>query len=113
MKRILSATAMLTAVALHAQTQNTNSNPPMMVIEMKPGDTHLDITGRTAEGTLGRWLTLDTASLSTRYRHISNFLGATTASNQQYQFALKGSFSLDTGGRFTIHAGLFTGNTFT
>ena len=111
MKRILAATTVLTAFALHSQTQNTN--PPMMVIEMKPGDTHLDVTDRTGEGTLGRWLTLDTASLNTRYRHISNFLGTTTASNQQYQFALKGSFSLDTGGRFAIHAGLFTGNTFT
>jgi hypothetical protein len=61
---------------------------------------------------LGHWLRFDTASISTRYRHIDSFLGATTASNQQYQVVLKGSVVLDSGERFTIHAGLFTGNSF-
>jgi hypothetical protein len=85
----------------------------MMMIEMKPWDTHLDASGRAGERIFGRWLTLDTASLSTRYRHVDNFLGETTASNQQYQLALKGWISFDRDESVTIHAGLFTGNSFT
>ena len=112
MSRLL-VLAFLTAFVLGAQIKDPSADPPMMVIEMKPGDTHLDAAVRSGEGIFGRWLTLDTASFSTRYRHIDNFLGATTASNQQYQVVLKGSVVLDGGGRFTIHAGLFTGNSFT
>ena len=112
MKHLL-ITLLLSVLMVQAQTSTSNSDPPMMVIEMKPGDTHLDMEGRGSEGFFGRWLTLDTASISTRFRHIGNFLGATTASNQQYQVALKGAFSVDEGGRFTLHAGVFTGNIFT
>jgi len=100
-------------IASALRGQSSSANPSMMMIEMKPGDTHLEASGRVREGTFGRWLTLETASVSTRYRHIDNFLGETTASNQQYQLAVKGSISLDNDGRVTVHGGLFTGNSFT
>jgi hypothetical protein len=112
MRRLL-VLAFLAALVLAAQIKDSSAGPPMMVIEMKPGDTHLDAAVQSGEGIFGRWLTLDAASISTRYRHIDNLLGVTTASNQQYQVVLKGSVVLDPGERFTIHAGLFTGNSFT
>ncbi len=85
----------------------------MMMIEMETGDTRMECSTAGAIGDLGRWLAFETISLITRYRHVENFVGATIASNVQYQAALKGTFRFDTGGRFTIHAGLFTGSSFT
>ena len=82
MRRLL-ILVILSALVVDAQIKDLSTDHPMMVIEMKPGDTHLDAAVRSGEGIFGRWLTLDTASFSTRYRHIDNFLGATTASNQQ------------------------------
>lgn len=85
---------------------------PMMVIQMQPGDTHL--TPMTpGEGTLARWLSVDAASVSLRYRHVENFLGATSASNVQHQIAFRGALHLDPEGKFSIHAGLYSGNSFT
>src|ERR1051326_6613097 len=111
---MVSHTLIATALVVSAlRAQSPSANPPIMMIEMRPGDTHLDATGRPGEAIFGRWFNLDTASVSTRYRHIDDFLGETTASNQQFQVALKGKLSLDTGGHVTIHAGVFTGNSFT
>ena len=100
-------------VILYSQTADPGSDSRMMVIEMKPGDTHLDRKPGTGAGRLGCWTRLDAASVSTRYRHVENFLGITTASNQQYQLAIRGSVCLDPHERITVHAGLFTGNNFT
>lgn len=97
-------------VILNSQTTDRGSGSPMMVIEMKPGDTHLDRSEGSVEGC---WMRLDAASVSTRYRHVANFLGATTASKQQYQLAIRGSVCLDPHERIAVHAGLFTGNSFT
>jgi hypothetical protein len=60
---------------LHSQPADAGSSPPMMVIEMKPGDTHLDRAEIPGEGRLGRWIRLDASSVSSRYRHIGNFMG--------------------------------------
>ena len=75
--RLLLVLAFLSALILDVQIKDSSADSPMIVIEMKPVDTHLDVPIR-AGGTFGRWLTLDTASISTRYRHIDNFLGVTT-----------------------------------
>ncbi len=69
-------TILLSVLMVQAQTSSSNSDPPMMVIEMKPGDTHVDIEGRGSEEFFGRWLTLDTASISTRFRHYSDRFNA-------------------------------------
>jgi hypothetical protein len=109
---------LLLPTGLNAQ-QNAPAQPqvdsslPMMIIDMETGDTHMERSTTGSAGELGRWLGLQTMSLSTRYRHIESFRGATTASNAQYQITLRGAFRFDSGGRFTVHAGLFTGNSFT
>ena len=100
-----------------AQSQPTAqadvSGMPMMVIEMKPGDTQLIRSQPPSEGKLSRWLDFDALSISTRYRHVESLLGTTTASNVQHQIAVRGSLRLDAAGRLTIRAGLFSGDTFT
>src|SRR5689334_6876843 len=74
-------------VILNSQTTDQGSGSPMMVIEMKPGDTHLDRTEGTVEGRLGCWMRLDAASVSTRYRHVAIFWAplppATSSTNWQ------------------------------
>jgi hypothetical protein len=93
-------------------TDIERSTLPMMVIEMQPGDTQLVRVQPSREGKLSRWLDLEVASVSTRYRHVESLLSTTTASNVQHQIALKGSVRLDSMGKFTLHAGLFSGDTF-
>lgn len=88
------------------------SSLPMMVIEMQPGDTGLVRVQPSLEGRLSRWLDFELASVSTRFRHVESLMGVTTASNQQHQVAIKGALHLDRAGRLTVHAGLFTGDTF-
>jgi hypothetical protein len=85
----------------------------MMVIEMQPGDTRLIRALPSREGRLSRWLDVDLASVSTRFRHVESLMGVTTASNQQHQIAIKGDLRLDAAGTLTLHAGLFSGDTFT
>jgi hypothetical protein len=85
---------------------------PMMVIEMQPGDTKPVRVEASREGRLSRWLVFELASVSTRFRHVESLMGVTTASNQQHQVAIKSALRLDPAGRLTIHAGLFTGDTF-
>lgn len=85
----------------------------MMMIKMKTGDTQMEPSTASGTGELGRWLDLEIISFSTRYRHVQNSLGATIASNGQYQATLKGAFRFDFDGRFTVHAGVFTRNSFT
>lgn len=99
---------LLSCAAAFAQS---DSKAPMMVIEMKPGDTHLtNIT--PPEGKLARWVTLETASITTRYRFLENSERSIVANQQQYQIALGGDLNVDAAGRFHVHAGLFTGNSF-
>jgi hypothetical protein len=88
------------------------STLPMMVIEMRPGDTALVREQPSREGRLSRWLDLDLASVGTRFRHVESLMGVTIASNQQHQFAIKGGLRLDSAGRLTVRAGLFSGDTF-
>lgn len=65
------------------------------------------------EGDLARWFELQTATLSTRYRYIENSAGATTFNHMQHNEAFKGRFKFDAAGRYSVNAGLFTGNSFT
>ncbi|MGH9581147.1 MAG: hypothetical protein ACRD2R_09140, partial [Terriglobales bacterium] len=83
-----------------------------MILEMKTGETHLENFAPSREGSLARWFELETASLSTRYHWIQNSSGETAANNQQYQVTLQGRLKLDHGGRYSVHAGVFSGNSF-
>ncbi len=60
-----------------------------------------------------RWFEFDALSISTRYRLIQNAGGITTNDQVQYQFAGRGHFKFDKDGKYSVYAGLFTGNTFT
>lgn len=60
-----------------------------------------------------RWLEFDQLSLATRYHFIKNANHRTSADNQQYQVNARGYLKFDRRGRYTVHAGLFTGNSFT
>lgn len=60
-----------------------------------------------------RWFDLEALTVSARYRYIQNRNGTTAANQLQYQFVGRGIFKFDRKGRYSIHAGLFTGDTIT
>ncbi len=60
-----------------------------------------------------RWFEFDSLSISTRYRIIRNASGNNISEQQQYQFAGRGHFKFDKDGKYSIYAGLFSGNTIT
>ncbi len=62
---------------------------------------------------LCRWIEIDTAAITARYRFIENSSGLTTNNQVQDNVALKGRFKFDAKGKYSINAGVFTGNGFT
>ncbi len=106
----LLAVVLLLPLAANAQT-SLPQEPPKMVIEMRTGETHL-APATVPEGKLARWFDLQTASLSNRYQFIENARGATTASHEQYQVTFKGRFKFDEKGKYSLHAGVFSGRNF-
>src|SRR6266852_5945292 len=61
---------------------------------------------------LARWLDLLAAALSTRYRYVESSQGVTIANQVQYKMAFKAQLKFDPSGRYSLNAGLFTGNNF-
>jgi hypothetical protein len=101
----LVASAMLICV-LHAVGQTT-----------APGDSEKK-SGTAAPATAAaeqkwkRWLEFDQLSIATRYHYIKNANHVTAANNQQYQVQARAHFKFDRKGRYAVHAGLFSGNSF-
>jgi hypothetical protein len=60
-----------------------------------------------------RWLDIDTLSIATRYRFINARNGATLSNQQQFQFIARGRFKFDRKGKYSVYAGLATGNNIT
>ncbi|MGI8811009.1 MAG: hypothetical protein ACR2IH_00585 [Pyrinomonadaceae bacterium] len=60
-----------------------------------------------------RWFEFDEFAVSSRYRFIDNAGGTTVSNALQYRVAGRGRFKLDRGGKYSIVAGLYSGNTFT
>ncbi|MEP7213788.1 MAG: hypothetical protein ABI791_11960 [Acidobacteriota bacterium] len=60
-----------------------------------------------------RWFEFDELSVHTRYRFVENARGDTVSNQQQYRFAGRGRFKFDSKGRYSVVAGLFTGNSIT
>ena len=60
-----------------------------------------------------RWLEVDALTVSTRYRYISSNSQVTLANQEQYQIVARGRFKFDAKGKYSIYAGLFTGNNIT
>ncbi len=59
-----------------------------------------------------RWFEFDTLSLATRYHYIRNTNGHLVTDNGQYGVQAKGHFKFDSKGRYSVYAGLYTGNPF-
>ena len=60
-----------------------------------------------------RWLDIDALSVATRCRFIENRAGITVSNQQQFQVVAKGRFKFDRNGKYSVYAGVFTGNAFT
>lgn len=86
--------------------------PAGTIISMPTGQTHPASSSRTGEGKVTPWFELETASLSTRYHYIRNTGGVTAANNNQYQVTLQGRLKLDRAGKYSVHAGVFSGDSF-
>jgi hypothetical protein len=62
---------------------------------------------------LKRWVEFDALTLSTRYRFIRSNSGQTLTNQDQYQVVARGRFKFDAKGKYSVYAGLFTGNALT
>ncbi len=63
--------------------------------------------------TFDRWVELQTASFSGRYRYVETSGDVVSATQVQDSVALKARLKLDPKGRFSVNAGVATGSTFT
>jgi hypothetical protein len=59
-----------------------------------------------------RWLEVDALAISTRYRFVET-RAHTTANQNQYQVSARGRLKFDQEGKYSVYAGLFTGNNIT
>ena len=60
-----------------------------------------------------RWFEIDALKFSPRYRLIRDATGTTVGNAAQYQFIGQGHFKFDKKGKYSIHFGVFTGNSMT
>lgn len=60
-----------------------------------------------------RWLDAQEVAVRARYNYIEAADDETVQNRLQTQVQVKGRFTLDTSGRYSVHAGLFTGDSFT
>ena len=57
-----------------------------------------------------RWFELDTFAVSTRYRHLTNNVNVRSTDVMQYQVQVRGRFKFDAKGKYSVTAGVYTGN---
>lgn len=67
---------------------------------------------RTGSAGVGRWIDLQTGTLSARYRTIENSLDVRTINQLQYAGLFRGRFRFDPAGRLTLNAAYGTGTNF-
>jgi hypothetical protein len=60
-----------------------------------------------------RWVEVQSATLSHRYRYMENSAGVVTNNQIQHNEGFKGKFKFDKKGNYAINAGLFSGNNLT
>ena len=60
-----------------------------------------------------RWFEFDEFGVSSRYRYIEDAGGRTVSNALQYRFAGRARFKFDRGGKYSVVAGLYSGNSFT
>lgn len=57
-----------------------------------------------------RWVEFDALSFSTRFRNVEFNSDAASVNQQQFQLAARVKFKFDSDGKYSVNAGLFTGN---
>lgn len=68
---------------------------------------------RQTRDNIKRWFELETLNFSFRYRHITNNVNLHPADVGQFQFQAKGRFKFDKEGKYSVYAGVYTGNSIT
>lgn len=85
-------------------TEKSTGAAPVVVVK-KPA--------QPAPGLFSRWVEVQTATITTRYRAIEDSKDVLTTNQVQTQEAFKGRFKFDKKGDYSINAGVFSGNGFT
>ncbi|MFN2502197.1 MAG: hypothetical protein ABR530_09310 [Pyrinomonadaceae bacterium] len=103
--------AFVFAITCSAQSRPEPSPSPKAAGEDAPGaQPAKPATASPVHPEFKRWVDIEAVSLSTRYRLVKNSAGVTTNNQQQWQIAARGRFKFDKRGRYSVYAGLFTGN---
>lgn len=90
-----------------AATSSTGADTWAATALPKPASTPVPFKDR-----IGRWVELQTGSISMRYRYVANAGGQTVANQGQYAVAVRAKFKFDPRGKVSVTAGLFSGNSF-
>ncbi|MFL6468088.1 MAG: hypothetical protein ACJ72Z_09045 [Pyrinomonadaceae bacterium] len=73
-------------------------------------DTSLGKKTLTQTERIKRWIEFDAFSFGTRYRYVDLNSETTSVNQQQFQVVARAKFKFDHEGKYSVNAGLFTGN---
>lgn len=102
------------SLLVQAQTSTAQPSQPedtRKLIEMRPGDTHLE-SALPSKSKFARWMDFDRLILATRYQYVKDRAGEPVANHQQYQFIAKAKFKFDADGKYYVGTNLMTGRDF-
>jgi hypothetical protein len=97
----------VSGVAIFAQTPSPSPKP---VEDAAPNKS---VTVPVPAKSFKRWVDIDGLAVSTRYRYVENAAGVITNNQNQYQVNARARFKFDREGRYSVYAGLFSGNNLT
>ena len=112
---VLFAAAAVLCVSLDARSQTAASTPEpakpaVSSPDVVPGDKQ-KAPDRAKE--IKRWFEFDDLTINARYRYSRNAFGNTVSNQLQWRFTGKARFKFDRKGKYSVVAGLYTGNSFT
>jgi hypothetical protein len=93
--------------ASYAQSPTTAQRP---IVEVTPSKT---VAAPVPAKAFKRWVDIEGLAVSTRYRYVENAAGVITNNQNQYQVNARARFKFDREGRYSVYAGLFSGNNLT
>jgi hypothetical protein len=102
----LAASIALASALLAANASAQDRSPPQPAASEKSPD-------EPVPHPLGRWLDTQAFNVSARYNYIADGLDRTLQNRLQTQVQIEGAFRFDAAGRYRMHAGLKTGDSFT
>ena len=109
-RRRLATTAIVflaAATIVSAQQRSPGADP------VQPPSTQKADQRSTSVNGFARWIDLQAVQVNARYRWLENSAGRELLNQLQLQEQIRGRFKLDGRGRYSIHAGLFTGGALT